>query len=113
MKVAPASVPRALLFVDTFVKTAEERGFAFALPESEYEPGLSIVIKRQKVKFSVFEESNRAMSTRSKGSLRSPSAQADIEFRPSGRFAFKFGNTYPQDKRRHSSVGQNDRSKVS
>ena len=56
MKVAPASVPRALLFVDTFVKTAEERGFAFALPESEYEPGLSIVIKRQKVKFSVLEE---------------------------------------------------------
>ena len=31
VKVAPASVPRALLFVDTFVKTAEERGFAFAL----------------------------------------------------------------------------------
>jgi hypothetical protein len=89
VKVAPASVPRALLFVDTFVKTAEERGFAFALPESEYEPGLSIVIKRQKVKFSVFEESNRVMSTRSKGSLRSPSAQAHIEFRPSGRFAFK------------------------
>ena len=89
VKVAPASVPRALLFVDTFVKTAEERGFAFALPEAEYEPGLSIVIKRQKVKFSVFEESNRVMSTRSKGSLRSPSAQAHIEFRPSGRFSFK------------------------
>ena len=89
VKVAPASVPRALLFVDTFVKTAEERGFAFALPESEYEPGLSIVIKRQKVKFSVFEESNRVMSTRSKCTLLSPSAQAHIEFRPSGRFAFK------------------------
>jgi hypothetical protein len=89
VKVASASVPRALLFVDTFVKTAEERGFAFALPESEYEPGLSIVINRQKVKFSVFEGSNRVMSTRSKGSLRSPSAQAHVEFRPSGHFAFK------------------------
>jgi hypothetical protein len=89
VKVAPASVPRALLFVDTFVKTAEKRGFAFALPESEYEPGLSIVIKRQKVKFSVFEESHRVMPTRSKGTLRSPSAQAHIEFCPSGRFAFK------------------------
>ena len=89
VKVAPASIPRVLLFVDGFVKAAEERGCAFALPESEYEPGLSIVIKRQKVKFSVFEESNRVTSTRSKGSLRSPSAQAHIEFRPSGRFSFK------------------------
>jgi hypothetical protein len=89
VKVAPASIPRVLLFVDAFVKAAEERGFSFALPESEYEPGLSIVIKRQKMKFSVFEESNRVMSTRSKGSLRSPSAQARIEFRPSGRFSFK------------------------
>jgi hypothetical protein len=89
VKVAPASIPRALLFLDAFVKAAEQRGFAFVLPGSEYEPGLSIVIKRQKVKFSVFEESNRVTSTRSKGSLRSPSAQALIEFRPSGRFSFK------------------------
>jgi len=89
VKVAPASIPRVLLFVDAFVKAAEVRGFSFALPESEYEPGLSIVIKREKVKFSVFEESTRVMSSRSKGSLRSPSAQAHIEFRPSGRFAFK------------------------
>jgi hypothetical protein len=89
VKVAPTSIPRILLFVDAFVKAAEERGFAFALPESEYEPGLSIVIKRQKVKFSVFEESNRVTSTRSKGSLRSPAAQARIEFRPSARFSFK------------------------
>jgi hypothetical protein len=89
VKVAPASIPRVLLFVDAFVKAAEERGYAFATRVSDYEPGMSIVIKRGKVQFSIFEESYRVMPTRSKRRSRSPSAQPRIEFRPSGRFCFR------------------------
>ena len=89
VNVAPGSIPRVLLFVDAFVKAAEERGFAFAPRVSNYDPGMSIVIERQKVQFSLFEESNRVTPTRSKGGSRSPSAQPRIEFRPSGRFCFR------------------------
>ena len=89
VNVAPGSIPRVLLFVDAFVKAAEERGFAFAPRVSNYDPGMSIVIERQKVQFSLFEKSNRVTPTRSKGGSRSPSAQPRIEFRPSGRFCFR------------------------
>jgi hypothetical protein len=89
VKVAPASIPRVLLFMDSFVKAAEERGYAFAPGVSDYEPGMSIVIKWQKVQFSIFEESHRVMPTRSRGRSRSPSSQPRIEFRPCGRFCFR------------------------
>jgi len=89
VKVAPASISRVLLFVDAFVKTAEERGYAFAPHVSDYEPGMSIVIKREKVQLSIFEESHRVMSTRSKGRSRSSSTQPRLEFRPSGCFCFR------------------------
>ena len=89
VKVAPASIARAFLFVDAFVKAAEEHGYAFAPRVSDYEPGMSIVIKREKVQFSIFEESHRVMPTRSKGISRSRSAQPRIEFRPTGRFCFR------------------------
>jgi hypothetical protein len=89
VKVAPASIPRALLFVDAFVKAAEKRGYAFAPHVSDYEPGMSVVIKWEKVQFSIFEQSHRVMPTRSKGRSRSPSSQPRLEFRPSGRFCFR------------------------
>lgn len=43
-KVAPSSIARVLLFVDAFVKAAEDRGYSFMLPETEYERGLEILI---------------------------------------------------------------------
>jgi len=89
MKVAPASIPRALLFVDSFVKAAVERGFAFAPRVSDYDHGMSIVIQRQKVQFCIFEESHRVVRAHSKGRSRSSFAQSRIEFRPSGRFCFR------------------------
>jgi hypothetical protein len=95
VKVAPASIPRVLLFVDAFVKAAEERGYAFATRVSDYEPGMSIVIKRGKVQFSIFEESHRVMPTRPKGRSRSSSAPRRIEYRPSGRFCFRIREVLP------------------
>ena len=89
VKVAPASIPRALLIVDAFVKAAEKRGYAFAPRVSDYEPGMSVVIKGEKVQFSIFEQSHRVMRTRSKGRSRSPSSQPRLEFRPSGCFCFR------------------------
>jgi hypothetical protein len=89
VKVAPASIPRVLLFVDAFVRAAEERGYAFAPRGSDYEPGMLIVIKSEKVQFSIFEESHRVSPTRSKGRSRSSSAPQRIEYRPSGRFCFR------------------------
>jgi hypothetical protein len=84
-----------LLFVDAFVKAAEERGYAFATRVSDYEPGMSIVIKRGKVQFSIFEESHRVMPTRPKGRSRSSSAPRRIEYRPSGRFCFRIREVLP------------------
>lgn len=89
VKVAPTSIPRVILFVDAFVTAAEERGFAFVPRVWDYDPGMSLLIKRQKVQFSIFEESNRVMPTLSKGRSRSPAAQPRLEFRPSGRFCFR------------------------
>lgn len=89
VKVAPVSIPRVLLFVDAFAKAAEEREYGFMPRASDYEPGISIVIERQPVQFSIFEESHRVMPTRSKGRSRPSSAQARIEFRPTGRFCFR------------------------
>ena len=89
VNVAPASIPRALLFVDAFVKAAKERGYAFTPRVSDFEPGMSILIKGEKVQFSIFEESRRVMAARTKGSSRSPSAPKRIEFRPTGRFCFR------------------------
>jgi hypothetical protein len=37
VKVAPSSIPRVLLFVDAFVKAAEDRGYSFALPEPPFQ----------------------------------------------------------------------------
>jgi hypothetical protein len=56
VKVAPASIPRALLFVDAFVRAAEERGYAFTPRASDCEPGMSVLIKLEKVQFCIFEE---------------------------------------------------------
>jgi hypothetical protein len=89
VKVEPASIPRALLFVDAFVKAAEERGYAFTPRVSDYESGMSILIEGTKVQFSIFEKSHRVMPTRSKVRYRSPSVQSRIEFRPTGRFCFR------------------------
>jgi hypothetical protein len=89
VKVAHASIPRVLLFVDAFVKAAEKHGYTFASRVSDYEPGMSIVIKGENVQFSIFEESHRVTPTRSKGRSRSLYSQSRIEFRPSGRFCFR------------------------
>jgi hypothetical protein len=78
-----------LLFVDAFVRAADERGYAFAPRGSDFEPGMLIVIKSEKVQFSIFEESHRVMPTRPKGRSRSSSAPQRIECRPSGRFCFR------------------------
>ena len=43
VKVAPASIPRVLLFVDAFVKAAEKHGHTFASRVSDYEHGMPIV----------------------------------------------------------------------
>ncbi|QNI35886.1 hypothetical protein [Edaphobacter albus] len=83
VKIAPSSIPRVLLFVDAFLKAAEDRGYSFVLPETEYERGLEIVIQRQRVKFTVFEEATRVVS---KGTR---SAQTTVEFHPSGRLSFR------------------------
>ncbi|RXS95108.1 hypothetical protein [Silvibacterium dinghuense] len=83
VKIAPSSIPRVLLFVDAFLKAAEDRGYSFVLPGTGYDSGLEIVIQRQRVKFTVFEEAARVIS---KGTRSSPTM---IEFRPSGRLSFK------------------------
>lgn len=83
MKVAPSSIPRALIFIDAFVKAAEHRGYSFALPETQYDQGLEIMIQRQRVKFTVFEEATRVIS---KGTRSTPTK---VEFHPSGRFSFR------------------------
>ena len=83
VKVAPSSIPRVLLFIDAFVKAAEDRGYSFALPETQYDQGLEIMIQRQRVKFTVFEEATRVIS---KGTRSAPTK---VEFHPSGRFAFR------------------------
>ena len=75
--------------LDTFVKAAEERGHAFTPRATDYEPGMSILIEQETVRFSIFEESHRVMPTRSKGRSRSSSVQPRIEFRPTGRFCFR------------------------
>lgn len=89
VKVAPVSIPRALLLVNAFIEAAEKRGFTFAPRASDYDHGMPIVIKRQKVQFSIFEESHRVRHTHSKGRSRSSCAAPRIEFRPSGRFCFR------------------------
>lgn len=83
VKIAPSSIPRVLLFVDAFVKAAEDRGCSFVLPETGYDSGLEIVIQRQRVKFTVFEEATRLISKATR------SGQTTIEFRQSGRLSFK------------------------
>lgn len=89
VKVAPASIPRVFLFVDAFVKAAEKRGYEFASRASDYEPGMSVVIKLQKVQFSIFEESNRVELLRRKAGSRPRPVQPRTEFNPSGRFCFR------------------------
>lgn len=89
VNVGPDSVPRVLVFVDAFVKAAEERGFSFAPAATEYEPGLSIVINGQTVRFSILEGSRRSSPVASMNTARGATQVGSREFHPSGRLSFK------------------------
>jgi hypothetical protein len=87
--IGPDSVPRVLRIVDAFVKAAEGRGFTFAPPKRESDRGLSLVIDRQEVQFSLLEGSNRVGPAPPKDNSRFSSSYVPQEYSPSGRMVFK------------------------
>ena len=113
VKVAPASIPKSASLRGCLRQAAEERGYAFAPRGSDYEPGMSIVIKRRRYSFLFSKNQIESCPHARRAGLVLRLLHSALNSVRRGASVSGFEKPYPHVTSRHSSIGPNIRSKLS